>query len=191
VPAGIVFVSAPREHPRLPTPLTAPVAPTRRVRRYRGQAESRLVAGIVQKLERRIFDKALVDLDEWTAQFGETDFAAERTYYYMLAWNGLERASKVVDVSAQILVRPVREMFDEPMQALSVVYVTTANYLKVGRPTREQTATARAAAREMQALLPACFTAEKRPQEVSEGDWAKSRTLLESMARETLARATR
>jgi hypothetical protein len=187
VPAGIVFVTAPRES----RPAPAPVSPARRVRRYRGQAESRLVAGIVQKLERRVFDKALVDLDEWTAQFAETDYAAERTYYYMLAWNGLERASKVVDVSAPILARPVREMFEEPMQALSVVYVATANYLKVGRPTREQTATARAAAREMLALLPSCFTADGRPQEVSASEWAKSRTLLESMARETLARATR
>jgi hypothetical protein len=193
VPAGIVFVSAPRENrpPHAPLPAPASVAPARRVRRFRGQSESRLVSGIVQKLERRVFDKAIVDLDEWTAQFEETDFAAERTYYYMLAWNGLERASKVVDVSAPILARPMREQFEEPMQALSVVYVTTANYLKVGRPSREQSATARAAAREMQALLPTCFTAEKRPQAVSEGDWAKSRTLLESMARETLARATR
>ena len=191
VPAGIVFLTPPRESRPVPVPVSLPAAPARRVRRYRGQAESRLVSGIVQKLERRIFDKALADLDEWTTQFAESDFAAERTYYYMLAWNGLEKASKVVDVSAAILTRPVREVFEEPMQALSAVYVTTANYLQVGRPTRQQAATARSAAREMLGLLPDCFTAQARPPAVSEGDWAKSRTLLETMARDTLARATR
>ena len=65
------------------------------------------------------------------------------------------------------------------MQALSVLYLTVTNFQKLSRPTRDQSATARAAATEMLALLPTCFTAEHRPAVMSEAEWVKSRSHLE------------
>jgi hypothetical protein len=75
------------------------------------------------------------------------------------------------------------------MQALSVVYLAALNYQKLNRPTREQSATAKVAARELLALLPTCFTPEHKPPVMTAADWSKSSADLDSLARETLARA--
>jgi hypothetical protein len=165
-------------------------APVKRGRQYRSPVEAGLVQGIVQKLERRVYDKALADLDHWTTSFPDTEFAAERSYYYMLVYNGLENPAKVLQAGAPLLSK-LREAFESPMQALSVVYLICVNYQKLVRPSREQTMAARNAAREMLNLLPACFTADGRPQTMSDGEWGKSRTILETLARDTMARATR
>jgi hypothetical protein len=186
VPAGVVVVSQPRAKPAPPKP----AAPTPRGRQYRNPVESGLVGGIVQKLERLLYDKALVDLDHWAATFPETEFAGERAYYFMLAYNGLEKPAKVIEAGGPLLAK-LRETFEEPMQALSVVYLICVNYQKLTRPTREQTTIAKTAAREMLNLLPACFTSSGRPQSMSDAEWAKSRTILETLARDTLARQTR
>ena len=68
--------------------------------------------------------------------------------------------------------KPVTETFEDPMQALSVLYVTVTNFQKLTRPTRDQSATARTAARELLELLPTCFTAERRPAVMTAADWA-------------------
>lgn len=189
VPAGVVFVATPpRESRHTPKP-SAPAESRRR--RYRSADEERLVQEIVRKLERRAYDRAMLDLERWTASFADTDFAADRAYYYMLAYNGLDRPAKVVDTSVPLVARPIRESFAEPMQALSVVYLTTSNFLRIPRPSRAHSVAARNAANEMTNLLPLCFSAGGRPREIDAGEWAKSRTVLETMARETLARAAR
>jgi hypothetical protein len=186
VPAGVMVVTAPpsgRASPKVSTPVS-------RGRQYRSAAEAALVGGIVQKLERRAYDKALADLDQWTSSFPHTEFAAERAYYFMLAYNGLEKPAKVIEAGSPLLPK-LRESFESPMQSLSVVYLICVNFQKLSRPTREQTAFARAAAREMLNLLPVSFTVDVRPPAMSDGEWEKSRTVLETLARETMARATR
>ena len=125
-------------------------------------------------------------------RYHETEYADERVYYYMLAYNGLNQPAKVVDTwRATDVLKPVSETFEDPMQALSVLYVTVTNFQKLSRPTRDQSATARAAAKELLAILPTCFTAEHRPAVMNAADWAKSRSDLEVIGRETLARAGR
>ena len=49
------------------------------------------------------------DLDPWTQRYPDTEYADERSYYYMLAYNGLEQPAKVVDTGAPLLLKPVTE----------------------------------------------------------------------------------
>ena len=160
-------------------------------KKFRNAAESTLVNAIVQELDSHNFTKAAADLDSWTQRYHDTEYSDERSYYYMLAYNGLEQPAKVLDTSAPLMLKPVIERFEDPMQALSVLYVTVTNFQKLSRPTRDQSATARAAARELLSVLPTCFTAEHRPAVMSVADWAKSRSDLELIGREILARAAR
>jgi hypothetical protein len=160
-------------------------------KRYKGNAESALVNTIVQELDARAYTKAAADLDAWTQRFRETDFIDERAYYYMLAFHGLNQPVKVLDSSTSLLAKPASAAFEDPMQALSVLYLATANFQKLHRPTREQSALGRGAAAQLLAILPVCFTPELRPQSMSATEWVNSRSQLEASAREILARTTR
>ena len=93
---------------------------------------------VVQELDTHSYDKAIADLDLWTERYHETEYADERVYYYMLAYNGLNQPAKVVDSGAPLLLRPVSDTFEDPMQALSVLYVTVTNFQKLSRPMRDQ-----------------------------------------------------
>jgi hypothetical protein len=161
------------------------------VKRFKSPAESALAERVVQELDNRAFAKALTDLDSWTQQFRATDFADERLYYYMLAYNGANQPAKVLESGAPLVVKPVTAAFDDAMQQLSVVYLTAMNYQRVGRPTRDQSSLAQFAAREMLRVLPACFAPERRPEGMTDADWSKSRADLEALAKQTIARAGR
>jgi hypothetical protein len=204
VPAGIVFVTTDRgNHPSVhgaaPAPPAFPAVASGRhekggrapapVKKFRSPAESAMATAIVQELDARAFSKAAADLDLWTQRFRDTDFADERAYYYMLAFNGMNQPVKVMDSGAPLVGKPASAAFEDPIQALSVVYLAAVNYQKLGRPAREQSLTARAAAQQLLAMLPVCFTPDHKPQVMSAADWAKSRNDLEALARETLARS--
>jgi ferric-dicitrate binding protein FerR (iron transport regulator) len=199
VAAGVVFVATPpRETRRASTPpapatahAAAPPPNTRREKRYRNAAESAIAARVLQLLEKSEHAKAVSELEGWTSHYPETDFADERAYYYMLAFHGLNQPAKVVERGGTIVSRNVADLFDDPMQALSVVYLTTTDFQRVQRPTREQSVAARSAARELLAILPVCFTPERRPDTLTAADWARSRTELETLARDTLSRGAR
>jgi hypothetical protein len=198
VAAGVVFVATPpREtrtaasRPPAPPHTTSPPPNTQREKRYRDSAESAQAARIVQLLEKREYPKAISELDAWSSHYSHTDFADERAYYYMLGFHGLNQPAKVVERGGTLVSRNVVELFEDPMQALSVVYLTATDFQRVPRPTREQSVAARSAARELIAILPTCFTPERRPDALTPTDWAKSRTELETLAHDILSRAAR
>jgi hypothetical protein len=198
---ALVFVpaQAPRQHAAKPASSlpSTPAARTERrpftppAKRYRGPAEASLVSSIVKSLEAPDFKKAAAELDHWTERFHDTDFADERAYYYMLAYNGLNQPAKVLEGGMPLVAKPANAAFEDPMQALSVVYLTATNFQKLSRHTREQSLEARGAAAQLLAMLPVCFTPERRPQNMTTAQWANSRRDLESLAREILAKTGR
>jgi hypothetical protein len=216
VPAGIVFLTAPAAPQKnkpapvtLPTAVTAATGPTLHDRpgphdpprkptppiappkKFRGPAEESLFTAVVRDLEQRDYTKSLVDLESWTARFHETDYADERVYYYMLAYHGLDQPAKVLDFSGALFQKDVRAAFADPMQVLSAAYVAASNIQRLPRLTRAQSATARAAGDVLLAALPLCFVPERKPREMSDADWARSRSDLDVLARDTLKRAAR
>jgi hypothetical protein len=155
----------------------APFQPGRK--HFRNALENGLYTLIVQHLEGRNYGKALEALDGWSDRFHETEYTAERRYFYMLAYNGLNQPNKVLDQAGPLFQHEMRGDFEDPMQALSAAYVAVSNVAKIPRPARDQVATAQSAARELLALAPECLKA---------GDWAKARTELEAEARQVLGR---
>ena len=107
------------------------------------------------------------------------------------AFNGANQPIKVLESGAPLVVKPVTAVFADPMQQLSVVYLTVTNYQRLARHTRDQSALAQAAAHTMTEILPACFAPERRPEGITDAEWAKSRSDLDALARQTLARAAR
>jgi ferric-dicitrate binding protein FerR (iron transport regulator) len=155
----------------------APFQPGRK--RFRNALENGLYTLIVQHLEGRNYAKALEALDGWTDRFHDTEYTAERRYFYMLAYNGLNQPNKVLDQAGPLFQHEMRSDFEDPMQALSAAYLAVSNLSKVPRPSRDQLATAHSAAAQLLDLAPQCLKG---------GDWAKARTELEAEARQVLGR---
>jgi len=176
---------APHDPPHRPAP---PLAPPKK---FRSPAETALFNTVVRDLEQRNYPKSLTDLETWTERFRETDYADERAYYYMLAYHGLGQPAKVLDFGGTLFQKDVSVAFADPMQVLSVAFVTASDIQQLPRLTRVQSATAQAAGRVLLAALPVCFVPERKPREMSDADWAKSRADLDALARDVLKRAAR
>jgi hypothetical protein len=213
VPAGIVFVTTPaqprqdhKEHKPATTTAAAnppanpigrpgahdphkPSPPLAPPKKFRSPAEAALFNTVVRDLEQRNYPKSLADLETWTDRFHDTDYSDERAYYYMLAYHGLGQPAKVLDFGSTLLQKDVNAAFADPMQVLSIAYVTASNVQHLQRLTRPQTATAQAAGRVLLATLPLCFVPERKPREMSDADWARSRADLDTLARNILRRA--
>jgi hypothetical protein len=161
-------------------PKTSAAAPSRHApKRFHNALENGLYTLIAQHLEGRNYAKALEVLNGWTDRFHETEYAAERRYFYMLAYNGLNQPNKVFDQAAPLFQHEMRGDFDDPMQALSASYLAVTNLSKLPQPSHDQLATARAAAREMLNLAPQCLAT---------ADLSKARAELEAQARQVLTR---
>jgi hypothetical protein len=214
VPAGIVFLTAPEqkhqerkkeEHKPFATTAAASPAPNLNGRpaahdphrpapplvppkKFRSPAEANLFNIVVRDLEQRNYPKSLTDLETWTERFRETDYVDERAYYYMLAYHGLGQPAKVLDFGNTLFQKDVSAAFADPMQVLSVAFVAASDIQQLPRLTRVQSTTAQAAGRVLLASLPVCFVPERKPREMSEADWAKSRADLDALARDVLKR---
>ncbi len=141
---------------------------------------------IMGKLLARNYTGALADLDNWSHRYPDSRRKMERFYYYLQAYDGLNQAAKAVSTGRALLGETEGTLHD-PLQVLTVLYLTTANFHKLSNPTREQSKTGRAAAQQLLALLPTCFAPQNRPASTSEKDWGKARSDFETLAKSALA----
>jgi len=162
-----------------------PASVINRDKRFR--AGERTIAGeVIKDVNGNNFAKALVDLDSWTQHYHESDYQDDRAYYYVLAHNGMQQPGKVLEAAAPLVAKTGGNSFDDPRQMILVLYLASVNAQKLPSPTREQTVTARTAARSLLDSVPAYFTPENRPPSTTNTDWMKARTDLETAARTTL-----
>ena len=169
--------------------------PSEAAGRYRAESPNkrfrtgeREIAGeAIKDVNGNNFTKALADLDTWSQRYRESDYQDDRSYYYVLARNGAQQPGKVLEAAAPLVAKPEANSLDDPRQMILVLYLTSVNAQKLANPTREQSATARAAARGLLDSVPAYFTPENRPATTTTADWMKARTDLETAARTNAA----
>jgi hypothetical protein len=132
-------------------------------------------------------DKQLRDLDAWTAKYPESDYKDDRWMFYLSAYNGANQPGKVLDTAAQLLARDLRAAFPDPRQVISILYLATLNVQKLVNPSPQQVAAGQRAAHDLLEFLPGYFTAERKPADTGESDWAKAHGDLELLATTALA----
>jgi Family of unknown function (DUF6600)/FecR protein len=157
-------------------------------RNSRRSEEDRAANVVAQDIAGHNYSKARADLDAWSHEFPDSERKPERLYDYLQAYNGLNQPAKVVDTGAQLLDN-LGAAFPDPMQVVTVLYLTAVSYHKLSNPTRAQALVGRAAGADLLAFLPACFAPANRPAATSEHDWAKARSDLEVLAKQTIAAA--
>ena len=159
--------------------------PSRRNPRREEDLAANLVA---QDIAGHNYSKALEHLDAWSREYPDTKRKPERLYYYLQTYNGLSQPAKVVDTGG-LLLDNLGAAFPDPMQVVTVLYLTAVSYHKLSNPSRAETLIGRGAGANLLAFLPACFAPANRPAATSEHDWAKARTDLEALAKQTIAAA--
>jgi hypothetical protein len=96
----------------------------------------------------------------------------------------------VVEYGAQLIAMGLKTQFQDPQQVLVVLYLVTVNAAGIRNPRSEELAAGHEAARELLDGLPAFFSADRKPPNVTADDWRKSRADMEAVARKTLAGIT-
>ncbi|HLK67042.1 MAG TPA: FecR family protein [Bryobacteraceae bacterium] len=160
-------------------------------KQFRKPGEYEAASAAIQDIEGHRFGKALKELDSWTEKYAESDFKADRLYYYVLAYNGSGQPGKVVDTALQLLSSGIEKTLQDQRQMILALFLTTVNIEKVPYPSHEQFLTGQAAARDLLELVPGYFTSANRPAGTSEADWNKAQSDLEATAKTTLASLAR
>jgi hypothetical protein len=133
--------------------------------------------------------KQLQQLDTWAEKYPDSDYKDERLFFYLSAYNGTNQPAKAVDTAGGLLSKDLNATFKDPRQIIAVLYITAFNLQRLADASGEQLATGQKAARDLLAFTPAYFTAEKKPANANEADWAKARNDLDTVAKSALVYA--
>lgn len=117
-------------------------------------------------------------LDQWKEKYPNTDFQLLRLQAYVGAYQQLNRIPDLLATARSIL-----EMQPKDIRMLSTVaYYTTV----LPKPSPDDLSAGQKAAQGVLELLDAEFTPEKKPANVTEADWKKSRVAAEAVSYRTL-----
>jgi len=155
-------------------------------KKFKKPGEYDVASVAIQDVEGRHFAKALTELDVWTQKYTDSDFKADRLYYYVLAYNGVQQPAKVVDTATQLLSSGNENTLQDPRQMMLALYLTSLNIQKLPYPSHEQFTTGQTAARNLLEFVPTYFTDANRPSQTSSDDWRKAQTEMETTAKTTL-----
>jgi len=117
-------------------------------------------------------------LDQWKEKYAATDFTLLRLQTYLATYQQSGRTADILSTARAIL-----ESQPKDIRILSTVaYFTTT----LPKPSPDDLGAGEKAAQGVVGLLDAEFTPDKKPANVSEADWKKSRAATEAMAYRTL-----
>ncbi len=154
--------------------------------KFRRPAEREVATEAIQEVTNRRFPQALIALDNWAQKYADSDYRADRLYYYVLAYNGVNQPAKAVDAATQLLSAGIENTLQDPRQLILALYLTALNIQKVTYPSHDQFSTGQTAARNLLEFVPTYFTDANRPPDTPPGDWHKAQTDLETTAKTTL-----
>jgi hypothetical protein len=155
-------------------------------KKFKKPGEYEVASVAIQDVDSRHFAKALTELDVWSQKYTDSDFKADRLYYYVLTYNGIQQPAKVVDTATQLLSSGTENTLQDPRQMILALYLTSLNIQKLPYPSHEQFNTGQTAARNLLEFVPTYFTDANRPAGTSPGDWTKAQTDLETTAKTAL-----
>jgi len=189
------------QKPAVPPPSSKPDKPGQRTvttaaaqtreKKFKKPNELEVAREAIQDVNQRRFAKAIIELDTWKEKYAESDYKADRLYYYVLAYNGVEQPGKSVDAATALLSDGLENTLQDPRQIILALYLTALNIQKVPYPSRDQFVTGQTAARNLLDFVPSYFTDANRPPETSASDWHKAQADLETTARTTLTALSR
>jgi hypothetical protein len=190
-PAPTTQTAAAKPAPKLvaiPPPLPSP-GRRRPIPRQRSSDEDAAAGQFQRDFVSGRWAKSLIDLDEWTQRYPQSDMGAVRLYDYMQAHSALAHPERVLEYAAIVMARSPAYGPEAPLdeqQMTAVIYLAMVNAQAIARPSKEQRALGLAAAQSLTEILPRYFDEGRRPPGSSSEQWADSRKQLEVAAREAM-----
>jgi tetratricopeptide (TPR) repeat protein len=159
-------------------------------KKYKDQGEYDIYNEVFKDVQTQNWQKAVTDLNTWKQKYPQTDYSADRLYFYLQAYNGTKQPAKVLDTAAELMSKDLKTEFTDPksapQQIVAVYYMTAVNLPQIPNPSPEQLALGDKAAHALLDYLPTFFSEERKPAATSAADWAKARAQLEAVANSSL-----
>jgi len=134
---------------------------------------------VIKDLTANQFDRAIADLDAWSAKFPQSDYGTDRDVLYMKSYVAAKQFPKAVDKGADLLSADFDTRFADPTQALQVLYNATVALPMIPAPTPQQTVTGKTAATKLMSF-------DRRPPGLADADWTKLKSDIQAPARAAL-----
>lgn len=148
--------------------------------RFRNQAEYQLYDSAVKAIAANEFPKALRALDTWKQDFADSDYQADRQFFYVLAYAGAKQAGRAIDIASTLLAQPDLEaVLPSAANRVRLLFTAVSAIRDVPAPTAEELAIGDQAARRLLAF-------SEKPEGVTDPAWAEARRQLEVTAKRTL-----
>lgn len=154
-------------------------------KKYKDQGEYTIFNDVVKDVNGNNFTKAVTDLDTWAQKYPQTDFANERTYYYLRAYAGSNQPAKVLDIASQLMAKDIKATYS-PFDALNIYALTAYSVRQLPNATADQLTIGQKAAQEGLDFVPVYFVAANKPAAASEDQWTQAKTKVESDMRAAL-----
>ena len=122
--------------------------------------------------------KKVVLLDQWKQKYPDSDFKVDGLLQYLPAYEGLRMPEKVIETGAEILTIDPKNLW--------ALYFMIGNTQHLTRPTPALLNQADQAAGAVLANLDELFALSRKPANVGEPDWKKTRAEAENTARADL-----
>jgi hypothetical protein len=131
--------------------------------------------------------KAIADLNTWTQKYPQTDFADERTFWYLQAYSNANQQDKVLEYGAQLLAKDLNTVFKAQQNYILETLYRTANALtQLKTPTPAQLETGTKAANQLKQFVPVYFVPANKPAAAADAAWAQAKEQIEGIANQAL-----
>ena len=171
--AGLGLVSLCAQNQSQPQAQTQPGQPGGK--NWKDPAEYDLYVAITKEQDP---NKRLGILNTWKEKYPASDYKAERLQIYLTTYAALNQPEKVLEQG--------NEALSTDPNNLTVLYLVTANTMRLPKPTPDQLSTGEKAANGLISNLDTFFANDKKPATTSDADWKKARTDVEQLAHTTL-----
>ncbi len=132
--------------------------------------------------------KAIADLNTWTQKYPQTDYADERTFYYLQAYSSLNnQPEKVLEYGNQLLGKDLNTIFKaQPGLILETLFRTASALTSIKAPTPAQLEIGEKAANRLKEFIPTYFIAANKPPAATDAQLQQAKEQVEGIANQAL-----
>ena len=152
-------------------------------KKYKDQGEYDIYNEVTKDIVGNNFAKAITDLDTWKQKYPDSDYKDNRAVLFVQAYYGAKQFSKAVDAAGDLMSKDLDATFSDPKtgpgDVVKVLFNTSLAIQQTPTPTPEELAVGQKAASKL-------LEYNRKPEGVSDADWANARTQLQAAAKQAL-----
>jgi hypothetical protein len=183
---AVLFTGTAQQAYAQATPQAGAAAAAQPEKKPKDTAEYDLIRAVMGEAQTQP-QKAIADLNTWTQKYPQTEFADERTFFYLQAYSAANQPDKVLEYGAQLLGKDLNAIFKSQQgYILETLYRTAGALTSIKAPTAAQMEAGTKAANQLKQFIPAYFIPANKPPAAADKDWAGAKDTIEGIANQAL-----